>query len=238
VSGGSARSRRSLSSFLRQALRFARNGAILERGELMEKLAPADYPIEALLSRRWSPRAFEDRPVEETKLCRLFEAARWAASSYNDQPWNYILATREHPAEFQKMLACLGEFNQTWAKAAPVLAISVARTIFRENGKPNRHAQHDMGAASTTLALEAVALGLAVHQMAGFDPQLARATYNIPADCEPMAAIALGYPGHPDTLPEKLRERETASRTRRPVSEFVYSGEWGKSAEFTRRRHS
>jgi nitroreductase len=201
----------------------------------MEKIAPADYPIEALLSRRWSPRAFADRPVEEQKLRHLFEAARWAASSYNEQPWTYIVATREHPAEFQRMLSCLVEFNQSWAKAASVLAISVARTKFRENGSPNRHAQHDVGAASTTLALEAVALGLAVHQMAGFDPELARKIYHIPVDCEPMAAMAIGYPGHPDALPEKLRERETAPRVRRPISEFVYSGDWGTPAAFTKR---
>ncbi len=200
----------------------------------MEKVAPSDYPIEALLSRRWSPRSFADRPVEEAKLRHLFEAARWAASSYNEQPWTYIVATREHPAEYQKMLSCLVEFNQGWAKSAPVLAISVARMKFRENGSPNRHAQHDVGAASTTLALEAVALGLAVHQMAGFDPELARNTYHIPADCEPMAAMAIGYPGHPDALPEKLRDRETAPRVRRPISEFVYSGDWGTPAAFTK----
>ena len=204
----------------------------------MEKPAPVEYPIEALLSRRWSPRAFADRAVEEAKLRHLFEAARWAASSFNEQPWNYIVATREHPAEFQKMLGCLVELNQSWAKAAPVLAISVARTKFREKGSPNRHAQHDTGAASTTLALEAVALGLAVHQMAGFDPELARTTYHIPADFEPMAAMAIGYPGHPDSLPDKLRERENAPRVRRPTSEFVFSGDWGHSAAFTEKGHS
>ncbi|HUJ39193.1 MAG TPA: nitroreductase family protein [Candidatus Acidoferrales bacterium] len=201
----------------------------------MEKAAPAEYPIEVLLSRRWSPRAFENRPVEATKLGHLFEAARWAASSYNEQPWNYIVATREHPAEFQKMLNCLVEFNQSWAKAAPVLAISVARTTFRENGSPNRHAQHDTGAASTTLALEAVALGLAVHQMAGFVPDQARMTYHIPQEFEPMAAMAIGYPGDPGGLPDKLRERENAPRVRRPISEFVFSGDWGHSAAFTRK---
>lgn len=200
----------------------------------MEKVALAAYPIDALLSRRWSPRAFADRPVEAAKLRSLFEAARWAASSYNEQPWVYIVATCEQPQEFQKMLGCLVEFNQSWAKAAPVLAISVARTKFQHNGSPNRHAQHDVGAASTTLALEAVALGLAVHQMAGFDPERARKTYHIPADCEPIAAMAIGYPGNPDSLPEKLRERETAPRVRRPISEFVYSGDWGSVAAFAK----
>jgi len=200
----------------------------------VENPAPAQYPIDALLTRRWSPRAFADRPVETAKLQQLFEAARWAPSSYNDQPWIYLVATRELPAEFQKMLACLVEFNQTWAKAAPVLAISVARTKFQHDGSPNRHAPHDLGAASAFLCLEAASLGLAAHQMAGFDPARARETYHIPADCEPMAAIAIGYPGDPATLPEGLRQRETAPRKRRPISEFVYSGDWGSVAAFAK----
>ena len=199
----------------------------------MEKLAPAQCPIEGLLSRRWSPRAFASRPVEHEKLRQLFEAARWAASSYNEQPWIYLVATHENPAEFQKMLSCLIDFNQSWAKAAPVLAISLARTRLSQNGEPNRHAHHDVGAASTTLAIQAVALGLAVHQMAGFDAARVRQTYKVPDDCDPMAAMAIGYHGDPDGLPDKLREREMSPRSRRPTSEFVFSGSWGSPAPFT-----
>jgi len=198
----------------------------------MKNPAPAQFPIDPLLANRWSPRAFADRPVEPAKLRQLFEAARWAASCYNDQPWNYIVATREDPAGFGKMLACLMEGNQAWAKSAPVLAISVARTKFKHDGSVNRHAQHDVGAASACLALEAESLGLAVHQMGGFDANRARDTYHIPADHDPMAAIAIGYPGDPAALPDKLRERELAPRSRRPISDFVYSGNWGSVAPF------
>ncbi len=200
----------------------------------MKKSAPAHFSIHSLLAERWSPRSFADRPVEPAKLAQLFEAARWAPSSYNDQPWFYVVATRENPAEFQKMLACLVEFNQAWAKAAPVLAISVARTKFKHDGSANRHAQHDVGAASASLALQAHSLGLAVHQMAGFDADRARAAYHIPADCEPMAAMAIGYPGDPAALPDKLRERELAPRSRRPISEFVFAGDWGSVAPFVK----
>ncbi len=200
----------------------------------MDRSAPADYPIDALLARRWSPRAFADRPVDAAILRQLFEAARWAASCYNDQPWYYLVATREKPEEFQKMLACLVEGNQVWAKAAPVLAISVARSKFQHNGSPNRHAQHDVGAASESLALEATSLGLGVHQMGGFDAARARETYNIPADYEPMAAIAIGYPGDPASLPEKPRAAETGPRLRRPISDFVYSGAWASVAPFVK----
>ncbi len=130
------------------------------------------------------------------------------------------------------MLACLVEFNQTWAKAAPVLAISVARLKFQHDGSANAHAQHDVGAASALLSIQATALGLAVHQMAGFDPEKARQTYNIPADYQPMAAMAIGYPGDPASLPDKLRERETAPRARKPASDFVFSGAWNQKAPF------
>jgi nitroreductase len=198
----------------------------------MDRTAPADYPIDALLARRWSPRAFADRPVDAAVLRQLFEAARWAASCYNDQPWYYLVATRENPEEFQKMLACLVEGNRIWAKAAPVLAISVARSNFQHDGSPNRHAQHDVGAASASLALEAASLGLAAHQMGGFDAARAREAYNIPAGFEPMAAIAIGYPGDPAGLPEKQRAAETGPRLRRPISSFVYSGAWASVAPF------
>jgi nitroreductase len=198
----------------------------------MEKAAPAQYPIHELIARRWSPVAFADRPVNETTLRQLFEAARWAPSCFNDQPWFYLVATRENPDAYQKMLACLVEGNQAWAKAAPVLMISVARMNFRQTGKPNRHAFHDVGAASAMLCIQATALGLAVHQMGGFDVDAARRTYAVPADCEPVAAIALGYAGDPASLPEKLRQRELAPRARLPLEEMVFAGTWGSTAHF------
>jgi nitroreductase len=198
----------------------------------MDKPAPADVSIHDLIARRWSPRAFADRTVSPDALRQLFEAARWAASSNNDQPWFYLVARREDAGEFQKMLECLVTFNQGWAKAASVLAISVARPKFAADGSPNNHARHDVGAASALLAIQATSLGLAVHQMAGFDAELTRKTFGIPVEYEPVAALAIGYPGDPASLPDKLREREMAPRARKSASEFVFSGAWNQKAPF------
>ena len=200
----------------------------------MTNAAPADFPINDLLAHRWSPRAFADRPVDAATLRQLFEAARWAASCFGEQPWFYLVAAREKPEEFQKMLACLVEFNQVWAKAAPVLAISVARAGLKKDGSPNRLAWHDVGAASASLSIEATALGLYVHQMGGFDPNRAREAYGIPPGYDAVAAIAIGYLGDPASLPEKLRERELAPRTRKPMSDFVFSGGWDSPAPFVK----
>src|SRR5438128_8855355 len=126
----------------------------------MEKPAQTDYPIEEILKRRWSPRAFSDRMVESEKLRSLFEAARWAPSSFNEQPWSYIVAKRESPEEFRKLLSCLVEANQVWARAAPVLALGIVRLRFMRNDKPNRAAVHDLGLAAGNLLVEATARGL------------------------------------------------------------------------------
>jgi len=190
--------------------------------------APTETPIHEILTHRWSPRAFDARPVEPEKLRALFEAARWAASSYNAQPWYFIIATKDDPANFKRVLECFVEFNQSWALSAPVLAISVAALKFQHNGQDNRHAYHDVGQAAATLALQATALGLQIHQMAGILPDKARDVFHIPEGFDAVAGIALGYPGDPAALPEQLRERELGPRQRKPVSSFVFSGEWGK----------
>jgi nitroreductase len=197
----------------------------------MEKPAPTDHEILDVLKRRWSPHAFAPRPVERDKLQRISEAARWAMSSNNEQPWSYIVATRESPEEWQRMFDCLVEGNQAWAKTAPVLAISVASLNFSHNGKPNRVAQHDVGAASAMLTIQATAEGLFVHQMAGFDVEKAKATYQIPANHEPVAAIAIGYAGDVGMLPEALQKRTLGLRSRKPISQFVFSGTWGRPRE-------
>lgn len=198
----------------------------------MEKVATTDHPIHELLHRRWSPLGFADRPVEAAKLLSVLEAARWAPSSFNEQPWSLILATKDNPAEFERLLACLVEGNQQWAKDAPVLMLSVAKLQFSRNDKPNRHAQHDVGLAVGNLVIQATALGLVVHQMAGFHVEKARETFAIPEGYEPVAAIALGYPGDPNDLPERLRERELTARTRKPLAEFIFSGKWGQPSPF------
>lgn len=190
--------------------------------------ATTTHPVHDLIKHRWSPRAFENRPVEPAKLRSLFEAARWAASSYNAQPWYYIVATKDEPEAYKKVLDTFVEFNQSWAKGAPVLALSVAGLKFPHNGETNRHAFHDVGQASATLAIEATNVGLAVHQMAGIDPEKARKIFGIPESYEAVAGIAIGYPGDAASLPDQLRDREVAPRERKALDSFVFEGAWGK----------
>lgn len=197
----------------------------------MQKPASTEAPIHDLIRERWSPRAFSEKSIPAEILRSLFEAARWAPSSSNEQPWAYLVATKEDAENFAKMVGVLVEFNADWAKQAPVLALSLAHLKTRD-GKLNRVALHDVGSASAQLTFEANSRGLVVHQMAGFHAEKARETFGIPADWEPVAAMAIGYPGNPDSLPQKLREREVAPRTRKPLKEFVMTGRWGRTAPF------
>jgi nitroreductase len=195
-----------------------------------QKQATPDHPIHELVARRWSPYAFADRAVSEDDLRSLFEAARWAASSYNEQPWSYFVATKANPAEFERLLSCLVERNQAWARAAPVLALGCTSLHFTRNGKPNAAAIHDLGLASASLTLEATARGLYVHQMIGILPDRARELYRIPEGVQPLTGLAIGHAADPETLPEKYRERDLAHRTRKSLAEFVFAGEWGSAS--------
>jgi nitroreductase len=195
----------------------------------MEKPAPAQYPIHDLLSRRWSPRAFDPRPIEPEKLASLFEAARWAPSCNNAQPWRFIVARQDEEELYERLFSCLMAGNQKWAYRAPVLMLSVAKLTF-EDGSANRHAYHDVGLASENLVLQATALGLVAHLMAGYHVEKARTEFAIPSDCDPVAAIAVGYPGDPALLDERLRQREMNPRERKPLTEFVFAGQWGHAA--------
>ena len=194
----------------------------------MEKPAQTDYPILEILKRRWSPRSFSDRMIEREKLLSLFEAARWAPSSFNEQPWCFVLATKEKPEEHARLLSCLAEKNQQWARGAPVLMVSVAKLNFDRTGKPNRHALHDVGMAVGNMLVQATALDLFVHQMAGFSPEKVTEIYQIPTEFEPVAAIAIGYPGEVDDLPEQFRAAESGPRSRKPIENFVFEGTWGQ----------
>jgi nitroreductase len=198
----------------------------------MKKPASTDHPVHDLVRERWSPRAFADKPVPADVLRSLFEAARWTPSSNNEQPWAFIVATKDDHATHSKLVSTLVEFNQVWAKHAPVMAIAVSELAFARNGHTNRNAFYDTGAAVAHLTTEATARGLFVHQMAGFDPQKAIELFSIPAGWEAIAAFVIGYPGDPQSLPETLRERELSPRTRKPLSEFVMSGSWGHPASF------
>ena len=192
----------------------------------MEKPAETHSPIHDLLRRRWSPRAFSERMVEPETLNSLFEAARWAPSSNNEQPWHFIVGTKADLSGYERLFACLAEGNKKWVFRAPVLMLSVARLNFEDEGTPNRHAWHDTGMAAMSLCLQATAMGLVAHQMAGFDREMARVELKIPAGYEPVAMIAVGYPGDPAELPDYLREREFKPRERKSIPQFVFDATW------------
>ncbi len=198
----------------------------------MHNPAKNEHPVHALIQNRWSPRAFAEKPIPNETLRSLFEAARWAPSSSNEQPWAFVVAAKEEPENFAKILSTLVEFNQTWAKDAPVIGIAVSEMEFARNQRPNRNAFYDTGAAMAYLTTEATARELFVHQMAGFDPHKAIEVLHIPKGWEPIAAFAIGYAGDPDSLSDVLRQRELAPRSRKPISEFVMSGKWGEPAHF------
>jgi nitroreductase len=198
------------------------------------KRATTDHPIHELLSRRWSPYAFADRDVAAEDLRALFEAARWAASSYNEQPWSFIVATRREPEAFERVLSCLVEANQVWARHAPVLALGITRETFSRNDRPNAAARHDLGLATANLLTEATAREMAVHPMIGILPDRARELFGIPEPAAALTALAIGYAGDPGALPESLRERDRAPRTRRPLAEFVFGERWGTTSSIVR----
>ena len=201
----------------------------------MEKPADTVYPINELLAGRWSPRAFSDQPVELEKLYSLFEGARWSASSFNEQPWSFIVATKQDPDDFERLADCLVPGNKAWAKEAPVLILSVAKMHFDRNNKPNRHAYHDVGLAMQNLIVQATDSGLSVHQMAGFDIDKARETFEIPEGFEPVAMAAIGYGVDLEDLPDELRQGELDPRSRNGFAGFVFKGKWGEPLPFDSR---
>lgn len=192
------------------------------------KHADPDHPIHSLIAERWSPYAFEPTPISDEELLSCLEAARWAPSSYNAQPWSFLVARRQDEEEFERLLGCLAEPNQRWAKDVSVLMIAVTRRRFEHNDQPNRAAEHDIGLAAANLTLQATALGLFVHQMIGIDPEKARATYDIPEGHDALTAIAIGRlaSGRADAL----AERDGKARSRKPLSDFVFAGSWGETA--------
>lgn len=197
------------------------------------KPADTQYPILDVIKNRFSPRIFDTRPIEHDKLMTVLEAARWAASAMNTQPWRFIIATRDNEVEFEKMLGILKEGNQTWAKNAPVLLLAVARDE-HDGGYKNGHAAHDTGQALANLALQATELDLFVRMMGGFYPDKAREVYNIPEGYTPITSLALGYLGTLEQLEERLQEREQTPRSRKTLSELVFAGDWNNTAEFVK----
>jgi len=190
--------------------------------------APSDPALTPVLAERWSPRAFSAEALSSEDLRALFEAARWAPSCFNEQPWRFLVATADQAEDHERLLGLLMEGNRSWAAEAPLLGIACAATSFARNGKPNRHAAHDLGQALAHLSVEATARGLAVHQMAGFDAEGARERCGLPEGVEAFTAFVVGKPGDPDSLPEALAERERAPRERKPRSELVFGSSWSE----------
>ena len=197
---------------------------------MLRKPAQTSRPIHDLLARRWSTRAFDAaKPVTREQLITLLEAGRWAPSCNGDEPWRYLVWDRARdPDGFQKAFDCLSDNNRKWVKNVPLLMLSCAGANFAATGKPNRWTQHDTGAASVSIALQAEALGLMVHQMGGFDAEKARAAFGIPAEYMPMAMIAVGYQAAPDVLDEETKKKELTPRARKPLAERFFEGGWGK----------
>ncbi|MFK8115516.1 MAG: nitroreductase family protein [Rubripirellula sp.] len=196
---------------------------------------PTDYPVLESIRDRWSPYRFLPQEVEDEKLLMCMEAARWAASSFNDQPWSWIVARRQDSEAFEKMVGCLLEANQGWAGKAGALILTVTRSSFGYNNKPNRVALHDLGQAAAQLSLQATQLGLQVHQMAGLNLSLVRQEYGIPEGHEPQTAIAIGYADTSDPSDEmgvELQKRDGGPRTRNELAKQVFSGKWGNQADF------
>jgi nitroreductase len=195
-----------------------------------DRPAPTTVAIHDIIKRRWSPRAFDpNRPVSREQLKVLLEAGRWAPSCNGDEPWRYLIWDKNRdPAGWQKAFDCLSENNKKWVKNVPLLMLSCAGSKFEATGKPNRWTQHDTGAASVSMALQAVPLGLIVHQMGGWDADKARAAFDIPAEYTPMAMIAVGYQASPDILDEETKAKELRPRGRKPLAERFYEGGWGK----------
>ena len=187
----------------------------------MQVSSEFESDILEIVKKRRSRRAFLDKSIEQEKIKSLFEAARWAPSSANEQPWAYIYATADQPQLWTKIFEALNEGNKIWAKGAPLLVVSLSRKFFSKNERLNHSAKYDVGAANAFLSLQATHLGLNVHQMGGFDHTVLRQNLNVPENFDVGVVMAIGYPGEPDQLPNHLRERELSPRTRHLQNEFV-----------------
>lgn len=187
--------------------------------------------LHEIQQRRRSPYAFSSQPIEEELIRGLFEAARHAPSSFNEQPWRFVVARRDiDPVTFGKFVGALVESNQRWAAHASILILAVAKLSAERTGKSNSHAFHDVGLATQNLLLAAIAYGLIVHPMAGFYPEKVKELFSIPDDFAPVSVIAVGYPGDLENLPPELRDRQTAAKPRKPLSVLVFSSQWGEAA--------
>ena len=199
----------------------------------MHKPAITQVPVNATIAERWSGRAYDAaKSVSHEQVIALLEAARWAPSCFGDEPWRFVVWNKaSDPQAWQQAFDCLVPGNQAWVVDAPVLVLTCADTLFGHNQKPNRFAQYDTGAAAENLCLQAASMGLMAHQMGGFDADLAREKFNIPAQYTVMAMISVGYPADISTLSGDALVRETAARTRKPLAELFFDASWGQGVK-------
>ncbi len=200
---------------------------------MLKKNASTSVPIHDLMTQRWSTRAFNaSRPVTRPEITALLEAIRWSPSCNGGEPWRYLVFDKTtDQSNWQRAFDCLSAGNQAWCANVHLLLLACAGSTFAHNGQPNRFAQHDTGMANLSLMLQAVALGLASHAMAGFDAEKARTAFSIPADFTPLTMIAVGQQAEPDILTEAVKAKELAPRSRRPLHETFFAGSWGTAAK-------
>ena len=182
------------------------------------------YPIQEIFTSRWSARAFSPEPISDTELMSLFEAARWAQNSYNNQPWRFIYA-RNGSSHWQKFLDLLAPGNKEWAQHARVLVLVISKKTFDYNGTPSKTHTFDTGAACQNMALQGASMDIVCHGMEGFDYDRARMAFKIPEEYQIEAMFAIGKIGKKDDLSEKLRTRETPP-DRKPIKEFVFENDF------------
>ena len=185
--------------------------------------------IAKYIDERWSPRAFDSKPISKEILKEIFEASGRAASSFNEQPWRYIIGQKGSES-YNKIFECMNEWNQSWAKTAPALAIGVIKNTFSRNNNPNHHAAHDLGAASAHLSMKAFERGVFVHQMAGISPDRAMEIFNIPDGYEVKTILAIGYEGDKNQLPEDLAKQENGPSERKDLKEIIFHENWSEAA--------
>lgn len=194
---------------------------------MFAKSATTDTPIHPLLRDRWSPRAFDSRSLPQDQVLSMLEAARWSPSGGNGQPWSFLVVPRDDADAFARVVSALNEGNVVWAQHAPLLIVAVAK-LTRDNGAPNQYALYDLGQAMAHLSVQAAALDLSVHQMAGFSQERIKELFGIPEEYMPVTVSAVGLQGDHERLPEPLREREQTPRSRKPLTSFIFGGTWGE----------
>ena len=200
----------------------------------MDKRANIIHGVMPAIEKRWSPMAFSDRPVEREKLLRIFEAGQWAPSSYNEQPWRFMLGVKGEGETWDKILATCSGWNAKWARNAPVLILLSGKKRFSMKDMDNVAWAYDVGAVSAYMTLQLTEEGLFSHQMVGFSPEKAREIFGIPEGFDPLVVIAVGYKGDPENLPADIAAREENTRTRKPLSELIFEEEWGTTNQLVK----